>query len=158
MLRGFGVRLELSPAVEADLRAHAREAYPQECCGLLIGILPDDFGAPQQRLAAEESLRLDNTWETETRGRRYQIDSSVFARLERELAERGRGVLGVYHSHPNHAAWPSPFDLDHAWPSYAYLIVSVRDGVDRDARVWLLSADRNSFVEGSVVQENAPCP
>ncbi len=147
------MKLKLTPAVDADLRAHARETFPHECCGLLIGKIPENFGTKDQELAADEPRRLDNTWETETKGRRYKIESNIFVQCEREFAKSDRGILGIYHSHPNHAAWPSPFDLDHAWPSYAYLIVSVREGNDRDARVWLLSEDRNSFVEGSVSGE-----
>ena len=142
------MKLKLNKDVETDLRAHAKETYPHECCGLLIGEIPDNFGSAEQSLIADESRRLDNTWETETKGRRYKIESDIFVKLEKEFAGSTRGVLGIYHSHPNHAAWPSPFDLDHAWPSYAYLIISVREGKDREGRVWLLSEDRNSFVEG----------
>ena len=144
------MKLNITPSIEKDLRAHARESFPHECCGLLIGMIPENFGAADQILTVEESRRLDNTWETETKGRRYKIESDIFVQCEREFTGSDRGIIGIYHSHPNHAAWPSPFDLDHAWPSYAYLIVSVREGVDRESRVWLLSEDRNSFVEGTV--------
>ena len=40
-------------------------------------------------------------------------------------ATRGLDLLGFYHSHPDHPAQPSQFDLDHAWPSFSYVIVSV---------------------------------
>ncbi|TPW20013.1 MAG: hypothetical protein FD126_2109, partial [Elusimicrobia bacterium] len=49
-------------------------------------------------------------------------------------------------------------DLDNAWPSYAYLIVSVRDRAVSDARVWTLSADRRSFLEGTVQTQESLCP
>ena len=37
-------------------------------------------------------------------------------------------LLGFYHSHPDHPAKPSQYDLDHAWPSFSYVIVSVMAG------------------------------
>jgi proteasome lid subunit RPN8/RPN11 len=53
--------------------------------------------------------------------------------------------VGFYHSHPDHPAEPSSFDLEHAWPYYSYLIVSVRDGRVADARSWRMAPDRSRF-------------
>jgi len=33
-------------------------------------------------------------------------------------------VVGFWHSHPDHPAWPSEFDSDRSWVDYAYLIVN----------------------------------
>ena len=43
-------------------------------------------------------------------------------------AELGGELLGFYHSHPDHPARPSQYDLDHAWPTFAYIIVAVAAG------------------------------
>ena len=144
------MKVGLPPQIRETLESHAREAYPEECCGLLIGEIPRDFGGNDDALVISETRRLDNTWETRAKNRRYRIDSLAFARIEREFSGSGRGVLGIYHSHPDHAAWPSPFDLDNAWPSFAYVIVSVRDGKTADSRVWRLTPDRRSFKEGKL--------
>lgn len=150
------MRLLLPGLVAAAVDAHAREAYPEECCGLLIGRVPEDFGAPGCALVVAEARPLANGWEGAARARRYAIDPAELARVERDLAGTGRGVVGVYHSHPDVAAWPSPFDLDHAWPSVAYLIVSVRERRVVDARVWRRSEDGRAFEEGAIelVQES----
>jgi len=61
----------------------------------------------------------------------------------------GRGeLLGFYHSHPDHPARPSQYDLDHAWPNFAYIIVAVAQGAAADMTVWFLKEDRSSFDEG----------
>jgi len=54
-------------------------------------------------------------------------------------------VVGFYHSHPDHPARPSAFDLEHAWPFYSYVIVSVEDGAVADMRSWRLRDDRSEF-------------
>ncbi len=69
-------------------------------------------------------------------------------------------LLGFYHSHPDHPARPSQYDLDHAWPTFAYIIVAVAGpGLARqsaesatagDMTVWHLKEDRSAFEEGSL--------
>jgi proteasome lid subunit RPN8/RPN11 len=66
-------------------------------------------------------------------------------------ASRGLDIVGFYHSHPDHPAEPSRFDLDHAWPNVSYVIVSVRDRLPRELRSWRLRADRSGYHEESVL-------
>jgi proteasome lid subunit RPN8/RPN11 len=51
-------------------------------------------------------------------------------------------ILGFYHSHPDHPAAPSAFDIEHAWPWYSYLIVRVSAGRAADLASWQLNDDR----------------
>lgn len=149
--------LRMSAAALSAVRAHALRAYPEECCGLLAGPLPDDFGAAGGLIAVSEAAALDNA-ASGARTNRFALDPLALARSERLLEARGLAVLGVYHSHPDAPAWPSPFDLENAWPSYAYLIVSVRGQAPGEARVWRLSDDRRSFLEGAVETKEGLCP
>jgi proteasome lid subunit RPN8/RPN11 len=57
----------------------------------------------------------------------------------------GGDLLGFYHSHPDHPARPSQYDLDHAWPFFSYVIVSVQKGESRDMTSWRLREDRSAF-------------
>ena len=52
--------------------------------------------------------------------------ATTTAAPRRAPRERGRELVGFYHSHPDHPAEPSAFDLEHAWPNLSYVIVSVR--------------------------------
>ena len=52
----------------------------------------------------------------------------VLDHARRHLPQAGGELLGFYHSHPDHPARPSQYDLDHAWPFFSYVIVSVRGG------------------------------
>ncbi len=81
---------------------------------------------------------------------RYLIDPLVYMKIEREADKCGMDVLGIYHSHPDVAARPSQFDLDHAWPNFSYLIVSVVKGKAVESNSWRLRDDRSAFDQEAV--------
>ena len=93
------------------------------------------------------AVPLPNTTEEGPR-RRFLVRPSDYRMAEQKATELGSELLGFYHSHPDHPARPSQFDLDHAWPNFAYVIVSVMSGAARDMTVWFLQEDRSSFDEG----------
>lgn len=145
--------LKVSPKVLKDVAQEAENAFPEECCGFLIGPIPDAFEKPGRTVAVLEARALPNGWESPARTHRYQIDPKVFAEVEGELSGTGRGIVGFYHSHPSVPAWPSPFDLERAWPCYSYWIVSVREGRADGSRSWMRSEDGKSFLEEPIVVE-----
>jgi proteasome lid subunit RPN8/RPN11 len=128
--------LELKRHVDAAIRAHGAETYPNECCGALIGrdgVVSDTFALPN---TTEEGPR-----------RRFLVRAPDYQAAERHASDVGAELLGFYHSHPDHPARPSQIDLDHAWPFFSYVIVSVREGVSGDMTSWRLREDRSAFDE-----------
>jgi proteasome lid subunit RPN8/RPN11 len=132
-------RLTITSGVDAAIRIHGQETYPHECCGALIG--RDGF--------VTAIHALPNTTEEGPR-RRFMVRPSDYQLAERRATELGGELLGFYHSHPDHPARPSQYDLDHAWPTFAYIIVAVADGAAADMTVWYLQEDRSRFEEGSL--------
>jgi proteasome lid subunit RPN8/RPN11 len=126
----------LTPDVVAGIQDHGREAYPHECCGALIG-------TGRQVVVRHP---LPNTTDEGPR-RRFLVRPSDYRAAEQEADARGLELLGFYHSHPDHPARPSQYDLDHAWPSFSYVIVSVVEGTARDMTSWRLRGDRSAFDE-----------
>jgi proteasome lid subunit RPN8/RPN11 len=143
--------LRLSPALLKEVEARAEAAFPEECCGFVIGPPPDDFDKPGRAVVATETRALPNGWEAGARTHRYQIDPKIYAKTEAELADRGLAVVGFYHSHPSVPAWPSPFDLERAWPCCSYWIVRVDEGKAKDSRSWMRSEDGRSFTEEEII-------
>lgn len=133
--------LTLSSDVVNAIHAHGRETYPNECCGALIG-------RDGQVL---EALALPNTTEEGPR-RRFLVRPADYRAAEARAAETGQELAGFYHSHPDHPARPSQFDLDHAWPFFSYVIVSILNGAPADLRSWRLREDRSQFDEEAIQQ------
>ena len=131
--------LTITSGVDAAIRIHGQETYPHECCGALVG----------RDGAVTAVVALPNTTDEGPR-RRFMVRPSDYQLAERRATELGGELLGFYHSHPDHPARPSQYDLDHAWPTFAYIIVSVADGSASDMTVWYLQEDRSRFEEGSL--------
>jgi proteasome lid subunit RPN8/RPN11 len=126
--------LVLKAHVDAAIRAHGAETYPNECCGALIGragVVSDTFALPNM---TEEGPRT-----------RFLVRPKDYQAAERRASELSAELLGFYHSHPDHPARPSQYDLDHAWPVFSYVIVSIRGGVSEDMTSWRLREDRSVF-------------
>ena len=135
--------IALSPAIVEAINAHGRETYPNECCGALIG----------RDGVVAETLALPNTTEEGPR-RRFLVRPSDYRAAEARASEANQELLGFYHSHPDHPARPSQYDLDHAWPSFSYVIVSILDGNAADLRSWRLREDRSQFDEEAIDHAN----
>lgn len=137
------MRIVLAADQVAAIHAHARETFPEECCGFLIGPSADDKIVGRVRRATNVV--------TENRERRYVIDPGEMFAVEKELRGTHDVILGYYHSHPNHPATPSEFDRGHAWPWYAYVILSIVDRVPKDLRAWILEGADGTFEPAAVV-------
>lgn len=135
----------LGEGVARTIRLHGEETFPHECCGALIG----------RGESVTAAVPLPNTTEEGPR-RRFLVRPSDYRMAEQRASELGGELLGFYHSHPDHPARPSQFDLDHAWPTFAYVIVSVMSGDARDMTVWYLLDDRSRFDEGKLNGDENP--
>jgi len=96
-----------------------------------------------------EAFRLPNTTEEGPR-RRFLVRPQDYLQAEKHARSAGLDLIGFYHSHPDHPARPSQYDLDHAWPSFSYVIVSVMAGEDTVLTSWRLKEDRSAFDEEPV--------
>ena len=134
----------LDAGVAAVIRSHGEETFPHECCGALYG----------SNGMVTDILALPNVTEEGPR-RRFRISDKDYLKTERRASELGAELLGFYHSHPDHPARPSQYDLDHAFPTFSYIIVSVRGGTPEDMTSWRLRDDRSAFEPEDLVRLKA---
>ena len=127
------------------MERHARETYPEECCGFLIGRI----GEPARVVEARRAKNVA----TANRPSRYIIDSLELLHADDEVRARGHDVVGIYHSHPDHPAAPSEFDRSRASPWYSYVIVSVVDGEPRETTAWKFNESTKRFDREEVVRK-----
>ncbi|MHA1991484.1 MAG: Mov34/MPN/PAD-1 family protein [Candidatus Hodarchaeales archaeon] len=124
------------------IRFHSEKTFPEECCGVLIG-------KKENGSVVLEARAMRNTNEG-TRERRYNIDPIDLMKIDKEAEEKGFELLGIYHSHPNHPSRPSKFDLEHAWPNFSYIVLSVKDGKSDLLTSWKLKSDRSDFLQEKI--------
>ena len=132
--------IALSEQHLGEIRAHGERDYPFECCGLLLGSF-----AQNGRKVVLETYPISNAREEEAKRNRFLIQPEELLQGERYAREKGIDVIGFYHSHPDSPAVPSQYDLDHAWPTYSYIIVSVSSVRAEDLRSWEMEVDRTRF-------------
>ena len=136
--------LELKAEHDRAIRLHGERAYPNECCGFLLGKQADGV----QRV--EKVMPAVNEHGEEEQYHRFTITPYASFRAEKAARAAGLDILGHYHSHPNAEARPSSgfddSDLSNAtWPGYAFAIVSVKAGRAEDLTSWQLAEDRSKF-------------
>ena len=122
-----------------QIRLQGETTYPYECCGLLLGRLEDG----EKKL--EEVYSVENAREDGAQHNRFLIPPARLLEGEKVARQRHLEVLGFFHSHPEAEAQPSGFDLEHAWPFYSYVIVSVKGRRAGDLNSWRMVDDRSRF-------------
>jgi proteasome lid subunit RPN8/RPN11 len=132
----------------AGIQRHGEAEYPNECCGAILG----RFDGHDK--IAGSLIPISNMREDAAKHNRFLIRPEEFLHCEKTAQKQGLEMIGFYHSHPDHPAVPSQYDLDHAFPVYSYLIVSVIKHVSGDLTSWELKNDRSRFdSEGIIVVE-----
>jgi len=142
------IMIVLTKKVIAEVEVHGERDYPHECGGMLIGHFYDDGTK-----SVIETFPLENAREEADRHDRVLILPKDVMRAERYAREKALDVIGYYHSHPDHPAIPSQYDLDHALPVWSYVIVSVEKGKAVDVRSWQMENDRTKFNEEIYMSE-----
>jgi proteasome lid subunit RPN8/RPN11 len=125
-----------------EMRQHGERDYPFECCGLMLG----RFESNGHKVVVE-TYPISNAREEAAKRNRFLIRPEELMRGEKYARAKSLDVVGFYHSHPDEPAVPSKYDLDHAWPTYSYIVVSVEKRQAVDLRSWEMESDRSRFSE-----------
>ena len=132
--------LVLNQAALNIMRKHAVKAYPEECCGFLWGTQIGNRYVVKYALAVPNRTRLNKRLF-------FKISYQDYMAAER-FAEKSKLVLfGIFHSHPDHPAYPSMEDCRFALPNFAYIIISVKHSKVADMKCWQLNEQTCLFKE-----------
>jgi proteasome lid subunit RPN8/RPN11 len=138
--------MKISDAQLKQIYAHAKETYPHECCGFLLGNFDDSLVRQVRRATNQNTDRTD----------RFIISGEEYAQTQFAADEAGLDIIGVYHSHPDWPPIPSQTDMESAWEEVHYLIASVHEGMPLNTNVWRLAGDglhRFEWVPLEIVDE-----
>jgi proteasome lid subunit RPN8/RPN11 len=120
-----------------EMIAHARSTYPNECCGAMLGKID---GADKDVLMA---MRLENS-SAGSQAARYDIRPEDLLAADQEARRQGLDLIGIYHSHPDCAAYFSETDLKNSCPWYSFIVLSIQKGEFDHANSWLPNAEQTA--------------
>lgn len=125
------MRLLLPASLRQEIVGHVERAWPQEGCGLLLGV---QGGAGEWQVSA--LLPSSNLAADPRTG--FEIDPPLLMKAQREARHGGPSVIGHYHSHPNGSAIPSARDAEARgyYPNHLWLIAGVVEGVMENLTAW----------------------
>lgn len=114
--------VRVSRALLREMERAAESAYPEECCGLLVGRPEAGGGIALTRRAASPNL-------SPVPHSAFEIDPQLWLDLRRALAGGPEALVGLHHSHPDGAPEPSARDLAAAWEEgMLWLVTAVARG------------------------------
>ena len=130
------IRIEAEPW--AAMVAHARQSYPNECCGAMLGVNAGDNAGVKTVNAA---MRLENAFEG-AQAARYELRPEDLLAADKAARERHMDLIGIYHSHPDCDAYFSKTDLQNSCPWYSFVVLSIQKGEFHHANSWLPNAEQ----------------
>lgn len=122
--------MHIEPEPWAAMVKHARETYPNECCGAMLGEIEGE--AKTVRAAMPLANAFDGAQAT-----RYQLRPEDLLAADRAARERKMDLIGIYHSHPDCDAYFSKTDLQNSCPWYSFVVLSIQKGEFHHANSWL---------------------
>ena len=110
----------LPARIRAAIVEQARDEYPNEACGLIIGDRPAADGG--------RALRYERARNKAASPYRYELDPADLLRLTIAADDADEVFWGIVHSHTHSPAVPSPTDVGLAfYPDALYLLVTLAD-------------------------------
>lgn len=128
--------IRIEPDAWAAMVAHARETYPNECCGAMLGTVDTDK-------LVRVALRLENAY-SGGQQERYELRPEDLLAADREARGRNMDLVGIYHSHPDCGAYFSETDLKNSCPWYSFVVLSIQKGEFDHANSWLPNPDQTA--------------
>ena len=148
------------------------KGYPREVCGLLFGgsqeipefkvervVILDNLLLEQHAERLKELVEADAVALPSERMKRggafeFLIDPQQHCQAILEANKQGLDQLGLFHSHPDHPAVPSPTDAAQPFLSgWSNIVVAVHGGKFKEARSWLRKTEQDPFQEQKIVIE-----
>jgi len=135
------IRIESDPW--AAMVAHAREAYPNECCGAMLGVIEGDK-------TVRVSMPLENAY-AGAQATRYELRPEDLLAADKAARERQMDLIGIYHSHPDCDAYFSKTDLQNSCPWYSFVVLSIQQGEFHHANSWLPNFDQTEAAKEELI-------
>ncbi|HEV8344243.1 MAG TPA: M67 family metallopeptidase [Candidatus Binatia bacterium] len=136
-----------------EIYRHAIDAFPEECCGVVI------YGGEKDQIRRCRNIQnMLHALDPQTYPRdatiAYAMDVKELESILKEADASGARIKAFYHSHPGHEAYFSDEDKSFAtpfgeptFPESAQIVISIYDRVVKRIRAYVWSSDKRDFVE-----------
>lgn len=150
--------IDLADRAFTAMTAHASEAYPEECCGIILGGVGGDEA---HRLVNIQNRLHATDPQTFPRDARiaYTMDPKELETVLEQAERRGMSLKAVYHSHPDHDAYFSAEDKacampfgEPTYPDTAQIVISVMSGSVGRVAVYAWNPDVEDYVETTLTR------
>ncbi|MDX2128800.1 MAG: M67 family metallopeptidase [Chloroherpetonaceae bacterium] len=127
------------------IKEHAKQVFPEECCGLLIGKAGfEPNGKVENTVYAV--LPCENVLDGDKKTG-FEISLSEVWKAEVKAREVGLEIVGNYHSHTDAGAYPSGDDEKHCKLYTSMLIISLGQGIIEETKSWTVGINKTVFEE-----------
>ncbi len=140
-----------------EIRTHALESRPEECCGLIIGNENERFVRVER---CRNEMTQKHTEEPQLYPRdgkaAFYMSASDVLRVEKELRDTGERVSAVYHSHVGAGAYLSKIDLEYAehaffpFPDAYQIVIEVKGPEDAVGEIGIFQRKWQGCIIGPV--------
>ena len=128
----------------AAMVEHARQAYPNECCGAMLGSIDDETKT------VRIGMPLENAFEG-AQAARYELRPQDLLAADKAARECSMDLIGIYHSHPDCDAYFSRTDLQNSCPWYSFVVLSIQKGEFHHANSWLPNFDQTEAAKEELI-------
>jgi len=136
--------IKIEPDAWQVMLAHARSAFPNECCGAMLGSSDGDTKS------VKVAVPLENAFEG-SQAARYDIRPEDLLAADREARRQGLDLIGIFHSHPDCDAYFSETDLKNSCPWYSFVVLSIKKGEFDHAASFLPDFEQSAAAKEELV-------
>jgi [CysO sulfur-carrier protein]-S-L-cysteine hydrolase len=147
------IEMVLSETAWEEIAQHAQEAFPEECCGI---VLTDGAVDRVHRLKNIQNQlhALDPQTYPRTAAIAYAMDYKELELVIDDAKRNGIKLKAFYHSHPNHDAYFSAEDKAFAspfgeptFPGTAQIVVAIYHRAVKEMSAFVWSDEKKDFVK-----------
>ncbi len=136
--------IKIQPEPWAAMVAHARETYPNECCGAMLG------SADNGTKLVSVAMPLQNAF-AGAQAARYELRPEDLLAADKAAREHKMDLIGIYHSHPDCDAYFSKTDLQNSCPWYSFVVLSIQKGEFHHANSWLPNFEQTEAAKEELI-------
>ena len=140
--------------------SHAESNYPDECCGLIVGPVGEDFDLDDFEIILCRNIqndmhKLDPETYPRTARTAFLIEPKEFLRIDNS-AKEGKVLKAIFHSHPDEESYFSdedkraalPFGDIPTFPDADHVVISIRQNEVKETKVFTWDQGKKDFVQG----------